>query len=53
MFLDSYQVQKLLNEQAELMTLFYTLRSYMLNERMDGLWARRGGEEVHLHMQQT
>lgn len=53
MFLDSYQVQKLLNEQAELMTLFYTLRSYMLNERMDGLWARRGGEEVHLLMQQT
>ena len=40
--MDSYQVQKLLNEQAEVMTLFYTLRSHVLNERMDGSWARRG-----------
>lgn len=52
MFLDSYQVQKLLNEQAEVMTLFYMLRSHVLNERMDGSWVRRGGEEVHLHMWQ-
>lgn len=46
-----YQVQKLLNEQAEVMTLFYMLRSHVLNE-VDESWVRRGGEEVHLHMRQ-
>lgn len=52
MFLDNYQVQKLLNEQVELMTLFCKLRSHVLSERMDGSWARRGGKEVYFYTQQ-